>query len=166
MKIMSCSSVLTLCIVFCLILIVGCSNANEGTTTGENTNWEPSKYETVNDLNGVTMIIKKGTVNSTGLTVVFENNSGKQCTYGEFFSLEKKIEGRWYHVPVTIDGNYAFNDIGYGFGSSNVSEWTVDWKWLYGKLVTGEYRIVKDILDFRKAGDYDKYYLAAEFTIN
>jgi len=45
-------------------------------------------------------------------------------------------------------------------------EWKVDWSWLYGSLDTGEYRIVKDILDFRKTGDYDKYYLAAVFLIS
>lgn len=157
---------LAMCIVFCLVLLVGCSNANEGTNKGENTNWEPTKYKTVNDLDGVMMIVKKGTVTSSGLTVLFENNSGKQCTYGEYFSLEKKIEGRWYQVPVAIEGEYAFNDIGYSLDSSKVSEWAVDWNWLYGSLVTGEYRIVKYILDFRKAGDYDEYYLAAEFTIN
>ncbi|OME86239.1 hypothetical protein BK120_09755 [Paenibacillus sp. FSL A5-0031] len=166
MKKLSCSSVLTLCIVLCLILIVGCSNANEETNTGENTDWELTKYKTINDLEGVTMSVKKGTVTTTELTVVFDNNSGKQCIYGEYFLLEKKMEGSWYQVPVTIDGNYGFNSIGHGLETLNVSEWTVDWNWLYGRLVTGEYRIVKDILDFRKAGDYDTYFLAAEFTIN
>jgi hypothetical protein len=166
MKKISFSSVLTLCIVLCLILIVGCSNANEGINAGENTDWELTNYETVNDLDGVTMIVKKGTDTSIGLTVVFDNNSDKQCIYGADFLLEKKIDGRWYQVPVAIKGNYGFDAIGYDLNSSNVSEWKVDWNWLYGRLDTGEYRIVKDILDFRKAGDYDKYYLAAEFTIN
>ncbi|MBU9711892.1 immunoglobulin-like domain-containing protein [Evansella tamaricis] len=112
------------------------------------------------------MIVKEGTVSSTGLTVIFENNSDKQCIYGEYFLLEKKMEGRWYQLPVTLDGNYGFNDIGYDLNPSDAREWAVDWKWLYGSLDTGDYRIVKDILDFREAGDYDKYYLTAEFTIN
>ncbi|WP_228550169.1 immunoglobulin-like domain-containing protein [Salinibacillus xinjiangensis] len=112
------------------------------------------------------MIVKEGAVSSTGLTVIFENNSDKQCVYGEEFWLEKKIKGNWYQVPIALDGNYGFNSIGYNLDPSDVKEWTVDWDWLYGSLDPGEYRIVKDILDFRKAGDYDKYYLTADFTIN
>lgn len=146
-----------------LILISGCGSSSD---SSEGSDWEPTNYETVNNLDGVTMIVKEGTVSSTGLTVIFENNSDKQCIYGEYFLLEKKIGGKWYQVPVTLDGNYGFNDIGYDLDSSDVSEWTVDWDWLYGSLDTGAYRIVKDILDFKKAGDFDKYYLTAEFTID
>ncbi|MGO4890647.1 immunoglobulin-like domain-containing protein, partial [Anaerobacillus sp. MEB173] len=54
----------------------------------------------------------------------------------------------------------------YDLSSSDVKKWTVDWDWLYGSLDTGEYRIVKDILDFRSTGDYDKRHLTAEFTID
>ncbi|MDD4402930.1 MAG: DUF4825 domain-containing protein, partial [Desulfitobacteriaceae bacterium] len=131
----------------------------------ETIGWEPTTYKTVNNFDGVTMTVKEGTASSTSLTVTFENNSSSQCIYGEYFWLEKKINGSWYQVPVVIDGNYGFNDIGYDLASGDDSEWAVDWNWLYGSLDTGEYRIVKNIADFRGTGDYDTYYLAAEFTI-
>ncbi len=38
--------------------------------------------------------------------------------------------------------------------------------WLHGSLVTGEYRIVKDILVLRGSGYYVTYYLAAELIID
>lgn len=79
--------------------------------------------------------------------------------------LEKKINGLWYEVPVAIKGNYGFKDIGYRMTSNQDKEWKVDWKWLYGSLNAGDYRIVKDVSDFRKTGDYDTYFLAAEFAI-
>ncbi|MDE5414257.1 immunoglobulin-like domain-containing protein [Alkalihalobacterium chitinilyticum] len=151
------------CVVLSLMLLAGCGSSSD---SPKGTEWEPTIYETVNNLDGVTMIVEDGTVSSTGLTVIVENNSDKQCIYGEYFLLEKKIEGRWYQVPVALDGEYGFNDIGYDLDSSDVREWAVDWDWLYGSVDPGDYRIVKDILDFRKAGDYDKYYLTAEFTIN
>jgi len=44
-------------------------------------------------------------------------------------------------------------------------EKNVDWDWLYGSLDEGEYRIIKQFYDFRATGDYDIYYLAAEFLI-
>lgn len=129
------------------------------------TNWKPTPYETVNNFDGVTMTVNKEAVSSTKLTVTFENKSNSQCIYGDYFLLEKKITGRWYQVPVTIDGNYGFNAIGYNLASGDASEKVVDWNWLYGSLDAGEYRIVKYISDFRGTGDYDTYYLAAEFTI-
>lgn len=126
----------------------------------------PTTFETVNDFDGVTMTVKKGTAAPTKLTVAIRNNSSSQCTYGEYFDLEKKINEIWYKVPVTIDSDYGFNSIGYDLSSGDDREWAVDWNWLYGSLEPGEYRIIKDILDFRGTGDYDTYYLAAEFTIN
>lgn len=133
--------------------------------TDKTNDWKTTTNETVNNFFGVSMTIKEGTVSSIGLIVVFENISEKKCIYGEHFLLEKKISGRWYQVPVAIDGDYGFNDIGYVLDSGDNREWKVDWNWLYGSLDIGEYRIVKDILDFRDTGDYDKYYLAAEFTV-
>lgn len=127
---------------------------------------QPTIYETVNDFEGVTMIAKEGTVSPTGMTVIFENQSNKQCVYGEDYLLEQKINGNWYQVPITFEGNYGFNDIGYELSPSDVQEFTVDWNWLYGELDQGEYRLVKSILDFRKSGDYDQYNLVAEFTID
>lgn len=174
-----------LCLVACLAisvaLLVGCSNngdniSAEGTenTVAETVpsksvdiaDWKPAPIETVNNFDGVTMTVKKGTVSSTELTLAFENCSKSQCIYGEGFGLEKKINGSWYQVPVAIDGNYGFHSIGYNLASGDNGERVVKWGWLYGNLDTGEYRIVKDILDFRGTGDFDTYYLAAEFTIS
>lgn len=145
------------------VLLVACSNGN-GDSTAVN-DWEPTQYDTVNNFDGVSMNIKEGSVYPTGLTVIFENNSDKQCVYSDDFLIEKKIKGSWYQVPTIID-EYGFNGIGYELAPSANEEFTIDWNWLYGDLDTGEYRIVKKILDFRDTGDLDEYNLAAEFTID
>jgi hypothetical protein len=163
---------LLFCMTLGFTLLSGCgsdttdsANNAHSNQSAETTDWEPTIYETVNNFDGVTMIAKEGTVSSTGLTVILENKSDKQGIYGQEFWLEKKITGSWYQVPIAFDGNYGFDSIGYDLSPSDVKEWTVDWDWLYGSLDTGEYRIVKDILNFRKTGDYDEYYLTAEFTV-
>lgn len=132
----------------------------------EATDWEPTEYENVNNFDGVNMTVKEETVSSTGLIVVIENNSDSQCIYSEDFVLEKKIKGSWYQVPVIIGEDYGFNDIGYNLASEENEEWAVEWDWLYGSLDTGEYRIIKNVLDFRDTGDFDQYKLAAEFKIS
>lgn len=126
---------------------------------------KPTTYDTVNNFDGVSMTAKEETVTHTNLTLVFENKSNNQCIYGNSFLLEKNISGRWYQIPVAIDDNYGFDDIGYVLNPGENGEWTVDWEWLYGSLDEGEYRIVKEVLDFRNTGIYDKYYLVADFTI-
>ena len=50
------------------------------------------------------MTVKEGTVSPNGLTLTIENNSDINCLYGQFFLLEKKLDDKWYEVPVTIEG--------------------------------------------------------------
>lgn len=151
-----------ICIAISFILLEGCV---KGDNSNRIRNMELTTYEDVNDFTDVSMAVKKETISPTGLTVVFENNSDNRCIYGEFFSLEEKINDKWYQLPVVIETEYGFNDIGYNLSSGENEEFKVDWEWLYGSLNAGEYRIVKDMLDFRSTGDFDKYYLAVEFTI-
>lgn len=153
-----------------LALISGCT---------ETTDWEPTKYEYVNDFDGVNMTIKEETVSSTGLTVVIENNSDIEFIYGEQFLLEKKIKGDWYQVPVIIE-DYGFDDIAYALAPGGIGEWSTEWSWLYGSLDAGEYRIVKIIAGSERtedtnertedikqqlSSDSNQHILAAEFKI-
>ena len=43
--------------------------------------------------------------------------------------------------------------------------WDVDWEWLYGELPVGEYRIGKEVMNFRGPGDYDTEMIYAHFKI-
>ncbi len=44
-------------------------------------------------------------------------------------------------------------------------EWEVNWEWLYGSLSAGTYRIGKEVMDFRGAGDYDQEFFYAKFEM-
>lgn len=143
-----------------IILFAACSKK------GARNDMEATGFELVNNFDHVSMEVKKEGLSSKGITLIFENNSDKNCIYGEFFSLEKSIDGKWYGLPVVVEGDYGFNDIGYKLNPGEVEEFQVKWEWLYGSIENGHYRIVKDISDFRGSGDFDVYYLAAEFTIS
>ncbi len=175
---------LLICVASVLLLITGCAAGDNRIHTEDNQNNStlseglsenvftdvielvPSTYENVNNLDNVTMTLKEDTVTPTGLTVVFENNSEKECIFGEYFELEKSIDDVWYKVPVAIEGEYGFHSIGYPLTSGETREWEVDWNWLYGSLKRGKYRIIKDVLDLKETGNYETYYLAAEFEIS
>jgi len=119
----------------------------------------------VNGLPGVSISIIDQC--ETGCTIVIENHNRFECTFGEFFSLEKYINGKWIPLPYTAaDKNIAWFSIGYPVSGDapRRRELAVDWEWLYGRLDDGLYRIVKDGSTGHGAS-LNNYYFTAEFTI-
>ena len=94
---------------------------------------------------------KDDTISATGITVVLKTILIKSVSMENSF-IRTKFNNSWYEVPVIIDGNYGFNSIGYELSPGDSGEWEIDWDWLYGSLEAGQYRIIKDILDFRIQG--------------
>ena len=66
-------------------------------------------------------------------------------TYGEEYRIDKYSASNWKEVDVVLDGNYAWNSIGYMVGEDNTLELDIKWEWLYGSLENGYYRIVKSV---------------------
>ena len=126
--------------------------------------YEISQY-TVNNFEGATMDIVQGTVTPSGLTVEFTSNNKNECIFGDFYCIEIFIGDKWYQVPYNTKSEVAWHSIGYFIENGETKQRIENWEWLYGKLGSGHYRIIKDISDFRVTGDFDKYFLAAEFTI-
>lgn len=150
------------------ILITGCTDYNKTTEKNpqpsiQTKDLKPTTFDEVNQLDDVIMTVKGET--STGLTVLLQNKSNSECIFGEYFYLERKQDGNWYKVPVTIKEDYGFEDIAYILPPHEETEWEVDWNWLYGSLESGEYRIIKDVHELTESGYYDAYYLACEFMI-
>ncbi len=112
----------------------------------------------------VSMSIQDRTLTKEGVTLILKNDSEDEYTYGEAYEVQKKEDGTWVEIPTVIE-NYGFQSIGYILGGKQEKEVPINWKWLYGELEAGEYRIVKDALYIREAGDYDTYHLSATFTI-
>lgn len=109
-------------------------------------------------------------VTDTGVTVVCEQFGGEptgELQTGEWYSLEVMHEdNKWEEVEyLPHEYEIAWNAIAYGIDKNDRTEWQIDWKWLYGELPEGHYRIGKEIMDFRSAGDFDKDIYFAEFYI-
>lgn len=106
---------------------------------------------------------------NTGATLVFRQSGGSptgELNCGEAYSIERCEDGEWGDMPVVITGHYAFNLLAYIIPLDGDREFQVDWEWLYGELEPGEYRIRKEVDDFRKSGDYDVYEIYAYFEIS
>jgi hypothetical protein len=118
-----------------------------------------SPYDEVDNIENVSAAVKEGTLSPTGLTLVITDGNEVPYTYGEWYVIEKKSGGSWYTLPVVVEGEYGFNDIGYVVTDGKL-ELDVDWEWLYGPLDPGSYRIVKSVYD-----EGNNYYFTAEFEI-
>ena len=104
----------------------------------------------LNEIDGVTMTIKKDTLTRTGATIIITDVSGKSNIYGADYGRE------WTQ--------FKWNAIGYTVDKNNKLEMDINWEKLYGKLEDGEYRIVKSTDEYLKDILYIKYF-SVEFII-
>ncbi len=114
---------------------------------------ELEKY--LNTVNDGSMSIKEGTLTNSGFTLIITNLSNNEIILGEEYRIDKKENGKWRPVVPIID-NYGFIDIGYILKPNDDFETKINWKWLYGELETGEYRLIKEVND---------KYVSVEFRI-
>ena len=109
-------------------------------------------------------------ITPTGATLVFNQYDVKapkgELIYGEDYVIEVLKDGKWEEAPITVEGDYAFYDIGYNIPCEDITEREIDWEWLYGELAPGEYRIGKGVLDLIESGNFDEYMLYAHFVLN
>lgn len=106
---------------------------------------------------------------AAGATLVFRQSGGSpsgELIFGDAYHIERYDGGEWIDMSVAIAINYGFHEIEYTIPLGEEQEFQIDWEWLYGELEPGEYRIRKDVDDFRKTADYDVYEIYAYFTVD
>lgn len=116
------------------------------------------KYD---DIKGVLMSIKEGSLSNKGLTVIITDTSNRNNIYGNPYHLDKKVDGIFRHLDTIIE-DFAWTLEGYSVDKNNTLEFKVNWEDIYGNLESGEYRIVKET---SYSGEGTKHYITAEFTI-
>lgn len=103
----------------------------------------------------------------TGMVVLVSQSGGNHTgdlEYGSAYHLEMWNETAWRRVPY-IREDVFWTAEAHGLPENRVIRWEVDWTNLYGELIPGRYRFVKEFMDFRETGDYDKADFYAEFVI-
>lgn len=114
---------------------------------------------------GLTLSAKD--VTPSGLTLVCTQSGGEpsgDIMTGEDYYLTVWKKGHWRMVMPVIE-NYGWNSLAHWITKDNDTEFKIDWKWLYGELEPGTYRLVKEFMDFRKTADYDEAIYWMEFVI-
>lgn len=126
-------------------------------------------YHEESEITALGLVFSLKNISPAGATLVFHQYDPDaptgELSFGDEFELEVQNGGKWERVPDILGGEYAFNAIAYIIAAGQSSEVDLSWEWLYGKLPAGEYRIKKEIHNFRGTGDYDKYIVYAHFIL-
>lgn len=127
-------------------------------------------YNAESELDEIGVSLSLKNISPTGAVLVLNQYRPDAPTgklqHGSDFILEVEKNGVWEEVPIVVEGDYAFNAAAYLIPNGETSEMALDWEWLYGTLAPGNYRIRKQLMDFRAAGDFDKYTVSAYFVLN
>lgn len=109
----------------------------------------------------INLSIKEESLTPDGLTLIIKNNSEQEYTYGDDYLLYVK-EGYTWQLVDTILEDYGFDAIGHIASKNQSHEQVINWKWLYGSLNPGEYRLEKTFLD----SNLEEFILSLEFKLN
>ncbi len=144
-------------ILFCGVMvlgILGCGNSKNEFDVGEKSNIELIEK-------GVSLSIKENTLTPTGATLILKNDGAVDIQYGNPYRIEIKIDNEWHKINVEL----YFTLPAYGLKSNESKEIEINWQNGYGKLTTGEYRIIKSINIEKEDGTFESFDVSAEFTI-
>lgn len=83
--------------------------------------------------------ITSAKLKGTKLEVKLKNKTKKETYFGEYFSVQAKVDGKWYDIPAKDE--MVFNDIAYIMKAGGKTKKVYDLT-PYGELPSGKYRIV------------------------
>lgn len=135
-------------IAVCFMMLCGC-----GIKLGE------EFTEEVNALEGAEFIVDADQVTPTGITYTISNQSEKDLSYGRDYSLQQEKDGKWYRIEPKSELAVTLELLWIPAGNTDTEE--ISWEDAYGKLPSGNYRILKNFSDNERG-----YYLTGEFSID
>ena len=106
-------------------------------------------------------------VTPKGLTLKIEQFGGNptgELQTGTWYELETTVNDEWQPVKTKLD-NYGWDALAYAIKRNDITEIGVNWEFIYGELSPGYYRLSKEVMDFREAGNHDEEIYQVHFTI-
>ena len=113
----------------------------------------------INNSNNVTLSIKDNTLKKTAATLILENDSDKLLRYDEYYKMEIKKDKKWHKINVEL----CFTDPLWEVKENSKEEFELNWEHGYGKLASGDYRIIKEV--YFEGEEENAFNISAEFRI-
>ena len=107
-------------------------------------------------------------VTTKGMTLKIEQFGGSPTgtlEYGADYLLETTVNDEWQPVETVTGEPLVWNALAYSVKMNDISELNINWKYGYGELKPGYYRLKKEFMDFRATGDYDTETYEVYFNI-
>ena len=162
-----------ICVVFflCSLLLTACGGTDAAPLpeeTAPNTAEVSTESQPAAADWGITLTAES--VTSTSLTIRCVQSGGAptgELTTGSFYTVERKTDSGWEPVEyLPQEGELAWTTEAWLIPLNGEVTWDVSWNWLYGALPDGDYRIGKDVMDWRAPGDSDNRMVYAEFSLS
>ncbi len=112
------------------------------------------------------IVLSANSISSDGMLLMCSQSGGKptgELSTGPWYEIEVSEDGTWKPVPIYAE--VCWEDVAWVIRPEDITQWEINWTWIYGSLPQGEYRISKEIMDFRQTGDFDTCRSYAYFTI-
>ncbi len=151
-------------------ILISCSEIKRGNKQAKISDKDMEEIERilVNAVDKWGITLYADDVTSTGLTLKIEQFGGNpsgSLEYGAAYTLETTVNDEWQPVETKTGEPLVWNMLGYSIKMNDITEMKINWEYGYGELKPGYYRLSKEIMDFRAAGDYDEKTYEVYFTI-
>ena len=122
-----------------------------------------------NDIDEWGITLTTSNVTPTSVTINCSQKDGqyvKELITGSFFCIQTLENNEWVDVPYKDNTSaFCWTAEAWIIPLNDTISWDINWDWVYGELPSGEYRIGKEIMNFKETGDYEETILYATFTI-
>ena len=149
----------------CVLSVAGCASKTDNggpqkPTESIISNSKPNQWGIVLEAENIT---------ASGLTIVCSHSGGEnaaELSTGSYYVIQKLENTGWIDVEYAPqEYDIAWTSEAWIIQKEGTTKWDVNWEWLYGELSAGEYRIGKEIMNFKAAGEYETELVYAEFVI-
>ncbi|WP_394266381.1 immunoglobulin-like domain-containing protein [Anaerotignum sp.] len=103
-----------------------------------------TQYETVNEMEGVTLELKADTLKATSGTFLLTNDTEAEINYRDAYHMEKKdADGNWKEFVGTANATWGEETVAVPAGET--VELPINWKNLCGGIGAGEFRLIIEV---------------------
>lgn len=152
---------LTTIVIMAVYLLCGCARLKKGQANIANN-------LVVDEYPGVSMSLTE--VTPISATCILKNDSNTDLIYGESYIIQEcRDDGEWYYRESASTDEYghiiSIPAIGYDLVSKTENTIEHNWNVIYGELLPGKYRIIKDFHEDNADKSVYEYYVSCEFEI-